>query len=229
MSTPPAERSLLDRYLIAIPFVVATLAILSLLFWQAAIRKSPTIFTDELEWSQLSRAIAATGHAARRGEPFSFKSLYAYLIAPFWWIHSTSSAYTAIKYLNTIVMALTAVPVYLLARTLVSKRIAAIAALASLCTTALYYAPFLIPEVLAYPTFVLCAYVSIRALAGAGRRWIAAAIVLDLFATDGAQRADRAARRVRARRSHPLARRPAREEAPRAPAGASSTTSAQAS
>lgn len=183
MSTPPAERSLLDRYLASIPFVIATLALLSLLFWQAAIRKSPTVFTDELEWTQLSRAIASTGHAARRGEPFDFKSLYAYLIAPGWWIHSTSSAYAAIKYLNTIVMALTAVPVYLLARTMVSSRVAAIAALASLSTTALYYAPFLIPEVLAYPTFVLCAYVSIRALAGAGRRWIAAAIVLDLLAT----------------------------------------------
>jgi hypothetical protein len=183
VSTPPDQKSLLDRYLAAVPFVVATLAVLSLLFWQAAIRKSPTIFTDELEWSQLSRAIASTGHAARRGEPFAFKSLYAYVIAPGWWIHSTSSAYTAIKYLNTIVMALTAVPVYLLARTMVSKRIAAIAALASLCTTALFYAAFLIPEVLAYPTFVLCAYVSIRALAGAGRRWIAAAIVLDLLAT----------------------------------------------
>ena len=182
MSTPPVERSLLDRYLAAIPFVVATLAVLSLLFWQAAIRKTPTIFTDELEWSQLSRAIAATGHAARRGEPFAYKSLYAYLIAPGWWIHSTSSAYTAIKYLNTIVMALTAIPVYLLARTMVSTRIAAIAALASLCTTALFYAAFVIPEVLAYPTFVLCAYVSIRALAGGGRRWIGAAIVLDVLA-----------------------------------------------
>jgi hypothetical protein len=184
VSTPQPERSLLDRYLAAIPFVVATLAILSLLFWEAAIRKSPTIFTDELEWSQLSRAIADTGHAARRGEPFAFKSVYAYLIAPGWWIHSTNSAYAAIKYLNTIVMALTAVPVYLLARTLVTKRVAAIAALASLCTTAVYYAAFLIPEVLAYPTFALCAYVSIRALATGGRKWIAAAIVLDLLATE---------------------------------------------
>jgi len=183
VSTPQAERSLLDRYLAAIPFVIATIAILSLLFWEASIRKSPTIFTDELEWSQLSRAIAATGHAARRGEPFAYKSLYAYLIAPGWWIHSTSSAYAAIKYLNAIVMALTAIPVYLLARTLVSTRVAAIAAFASLCTTAIYYAAFLIPEVLAYPTFALCAYVSIRALAGGGRKWIVAAIVLDLLAT----------------------------------------------
>ena len=61
-------------------------------------RKTPWIFTDELEWTQISRSIAATGHAARRGEPIYFKSLYAYLIAPVWWIHSTSAAYSAIKY-----------------------------------------------------------------------------------------------------------------------------------
>jgi hypothetical protein len=54
---------------------------------------------------------------------------------------------------------------------------------AAICTSALYYAGFLLPEVLAYPTFALCAWVSIRALSGGGRRWIAAAIVLDLLAT----------------------------------------------
>ena len=84
MSAPPPERSLLDRYLAAIPFVVATLGVLSILFWQAAIRKSPTLFTDEFEWTQLSRAIAETGHAARRGQSFDYKSLYAFLIAPGW-------------------------------------------------------------------------------------------------------------------------------------------------
>lgn len=183
MITPPAQRSLLDRYLAAIPFVIAALALLSLLFWQAAIRKSPTLFTDEFEWTQLSRAIAETGHAARRGQPFDYKSLYAFLIAPGWWIDSTSTAYATIKYLNTTVMALTAIPVYLLARTMVSTRLALVAALGSLCTTALYYAPFLVPEVLAYPTFALCAYVSIRALTRGERRWIVAAIVLDLLAT----------------------------------------------
>jgi hypothetical protein len=183
VSAPQTERSLLDRYLAAFPFVVATLALLSILFWQAAIRKSPTLFTDEFEWTELSRAIADTGHAARRGQPFDYKSLYAFMIAPGWWIHSTSTAYTMIKYLNTSVMALAAVPVYLLARTMVSTRLAVVAGLASLCTTALYYAAFLVPEVLAYPTFALCAYLSIRALAGGGRRFIAAAIVADLLAS----------------------------------------------
>lgn len=182
-SPPPAERSFLDRYLALLPYAVAVLALLSLLFWEAAIRRTPTIGTDEFEWAQISRAIAATGHAARRGEPIGFKSLYAFLIAPLWWIHSVGAAYAAIKYVNTIVMALTAIPTYLIARTMVSTRAAAIAAIASVCTTALYYAGFLLPEVLAYPMFALCAWASIRALSGGGRRWIATAIVLGVIAT----------------------------------------------
>lgn len=168
----------LDRFLAAIPVVLAAIVLLSILLWEAAARKSPTIFTDELEWTQLSRAIASTGHAARRGEPISFKSLYAFLIAPGWWLHSTASAYAAIKYLDTVVMALTAVPVYLLARWLVPARTATLVALGTLCTSAFFYAALLIPEVLAYPAFALYAYVAVRALSGSGRRWTVAAVVL---------------------------------------------------
>jgi hypothetical protein len=177
------EPTSLDRFLAVIPIAIAVLALLSLLLWEAAIRKTPTIFTDELEWSQISRSIAATGHAARRGEPIGFKSLYVFLIAPAWWLHSTNTAYTVIKYVNTIVMALVAIPTFLIARTMVSTRAATVTALASLCTTAFFYAGFIVTESLAYPTFALCALVSIRALAGGGRKWIAAAIVLDLAAS----------------------------------------------
>lgn len=184
MTAPAAARTtFLDRFLALLPLLLVLLALLSLLFWEAAIRKTPTIFGDELEWTQISRSIAATGHAARRGEPISFKSLYAFLIAPLWWIHSTGAAYAAIKYVNTVVMALAAIPTYLIARTMVARSDALVAALAALCTSALYYAGFILPEVLAYPTFVLGAWVSIRALSGGGRRWIAGAIVLDLVAT----------------------------------------------
>jgi hypothetical protein len=177
-----SERSLTDRLLAAIPFAVAALALLSLFFWEAAARKTPTVFTDELKWAQLSRAIAATGHAAQRGEPASFKSLYAYFIAPAWWVHSTKTAYSVAKYLDTLAMCLAAVPVYLIGRMLLPARIAALAALAAICTSALYYAGFLIPEPLAYPVFMLAAYTGIRALAGGGRRWIVAAVLFALLA-----------------------------------------------
>lgn len=178
------QRNALDRFLAAIPVAVAALILLSILFWQASARRSPTIFTDELEWTQISRAIAHTGHAARRGEPISFKSLYAFLIAPGWWLHSTALAYSFIKYLNTVVMALTAVPVYLLARLLVSRQAAALSALGTLCTSALFYAALLIPEVLAYPVFALYAYVIVRSLSGDGRRWTVAGVVLSVVAVE---------------------------------------------
>lgn len=175
------ERRLLDRFLAAVPVAVVALCLLALFFWEAWARKTPTIFTDELEWSQVSRAIATTGHGARRGIPIGFKSLYAYFIAPVWWIHSTRSAYSAAKYLDTVAMCLTAIPVYLTARLLVRPRAALLAGFGSICTSALFYAGFLIPEPLAYPVFALTAYAGIRALSGHGRRWWVSAILLALL------------------------------------------------
>ena len=174
--------SRLDRFIAAVPVMVAGLVLLSLVLWESASLKSPIIFGDELEWSMISRAIAHTGHGARLGVPTGFRSFDAYLIAPMWWLSSTHAAYTGIKYLQGIVMALAAIPVYLLARTLVSRGWAIAVALGTLCTSAYVYAPLLQPEALAYPTFMLCAYLSVQALAGRGRRWTIAAIVLSLLA-----------------------------------------------
>jgi hypothetical protein len=178
------ERDALDRFIAAVPFAIAALIILSVIFWQAAVRKTPTLFTDELKWAQLSRGIAETGHAALRGEPQPFASLYSYLIAPAWWIDSTASAYAAIKYLNAIVMASASIPVYFLARRLVSPTAAVIAALGTMCTSALFYAAFLLPEVLAYPTFALFAYVAFRSLSGGGWRWTLATVALAVVAVE---------------------------------------------
>ena len=137
--------------------LLAGLAVVVLVFYwvEASLRKTPWLFTDELEWSQLSRAIAATGHAARRGQPHSFESLYSYLIAPAWWIHSTATAYAAIKAENTVVMCLTALPAYLLARLLLSRRASLVVAVASIAIPAMSYATSIVPEPLAYLWFAL--------------------------------------------------------------------------
>ena len=126
-------RSRVDRAFALIPVAALAAAILTFYFVEAWLRKTPWVFTDEEEWTQISRAIAATGHAARRGQPIYFQSLYVYVIAPVWWIHSTASAYAALKYLNAVVMSLAAVPTYLLARYYVTTRTAvAVAVLAVL-------------------------------------------------------------------------------------------------
>ena len=169
--------SLLDRLLSAIPLasIVVWLALVGM--FETVGRKSPTIFTDELEWAQISRSIADDGHPARRGAAISFKTLYVFLLAPVWWIHDTAAAYDAAKYLNVAVMCLAAVPAYALARRLVSKPAALIVAAATIATPAMVYAGYLVPEVLAYPWSVLCAWFAVGSLAGRGRRWTIAAVV----------------------------------------------------
>ena len=60
-----------------------------LALWQASNHPTPTIFTDELEMTQLARAIAETGHATLRGQPIhGLAPLVAYLSAPFWWLNT---------------------------------------------------------------------------------------------------------------------------------------------
>jgi hypothetical protein len=165
-----AGRTLFDRALAAIPALLAGLMLVGLYGVEAWLRKTPWVFTDELEWSQISRAIAATGHPARRGQPIYFKSLYAYLIAPCWWIHSTAGAYAAIKYLNAIVMTLAAVPTYLLARMLVSRRAAAVVAVLAVTIPAMSYTSSIVPEVLGYTWYAVCSWLIVRALTT--KRWL---------------------------------------------------------
>ncbi|HEV2590342.1 MAG TPA: hypothetical protein VGU02_00485, partial [Gaiellaceae bacterium] len=80
-----------------------------------------------------------------------------------------------------LVMAAAAIPVYLLARTLVPRRWAQAAALGTLCTSAYVFGPLILPEALAYTWFAMTAYISVQALAGKGRRWKIAAIVACLL------------------------------------------------
>jgi hypothetical protein len=165
-----------DRLRAAVPLIGLALGVLTFYWIEAWRRRTPWVFPDELEWTQLSRSVAASGHAARRGEPIFFKSLYVFVIAPFWWIHSTSAAYAAIKYVNVVVMCLAAVPTYLTARMLVARRVAGAVAVLAIAIPAMSYTTSIVPEPLAYPWFVLTAWLSVRALA-APTRWSVALAV----------------------------------------------------
>jgi hypothetical protein len=169
--SPPRTRALA-----AAPAVGFVLVVVVFYLVEASLRPTPWVFTDELEWTQISRAIAATGHAARRGQPVFFKSLYAYLIAPAWWIHSTARAYSLIKDLNALVMCLAAVPAFLLARMLCPRRAAATVAVLTISIPAMSYATSIIPEPLAYLWFTTTAWLSVRALASPRRTAVALAV-----------------------------------------------------
>jgi hypothetical protein len=181
-AAPARRRGPLERFIGSLPVLGLAMAIVIFYCVEAWTRHTPWIFTDELEWSQISRSIAATGHAARRGQAVSFKSLYAFVIAPFWWIHSTTTAYAAIKYANAVIMASAAIPTYLLGRMLVSRRGALAAAVLSVAVPAMSYVTTIIVEVLAYPYYAWCSLLSVRALRSKRQRDVVLAV---LFAGGG--------------------------------------------
>jgi hypothetical protein len=171
-------RTWFDRLYSALPLVTVFVALLALYAWEAARHASPWVFTDELELSQISRAIEATGHGARRGEPYFWQSLYTWLIAPAWAISSTSLAYAVAKYIGVITMTLSLVPTYLLARTIASPRAALFAAAGTASVPALAYGPMILEEPLSYPYAALAFFVIAVALVRRTPLWIAAAIGL---------------------------------------------------
>jgi hypothetical protein len=158
---------------------VAYLCLGSLYAWQASQRVSPSIFSDEIEFTQISRGIAETGMPSRLGEPSGFGSLYTYLVAPAWWLDPTD-AWEAAKLIGVLVMTATIFPAYGLARFVVSGPWALAAAVGAVAAPPLAYAPYLLEEPLAYPfsTTALWAITAMVARPSRGRFALAGALCL---------------------------------------------------
>jgi hypothetical protein len=180
--TTPAERTLADRVLAAVPLLSIFLWLAIVYVIQAWAHKTPWLFGDELELTQLSRAIADTGHAARRGDPYSFTTLWTYVLAPAWLIDNLHSAYATVKYLTVIVMTATAFPAYGLARLFVGRRPALFVAAASAAIPALGYSSMIVEEPFAYFWSTLALFLILRALITPSRWWIGSAVVASLIA-----------------------------------------------
>ena len=103
----------------ALPLAVLYTALAALYVWQALRHATPTIFTDEIEFTQVSRSIAdGNGAAFRGGVDAGFPGLYPYLAAPAWWLDSVGQAYGVIKVLGALLMTTVLFPTYVLARML---------------------------------------------------------------------------------------------------------------
>jgi hypothetical protein len=173
----PVERTLADRLLAAVPLASVFLWLCIVYAIEAWAHATPWLFGDELELTQLSRSIADTGHAARRGESHSFNTLWTYVLAPAWLIDDVHTAYTTVKYVAVLVMTLTVFPAYALARQLVAPRPALFVAAASAAIPALAYSSMIVEEPLAYPYSTLCLFLILRVLVAPSRWWIAGAVV----------------------------------------------------
>jgi len=169
--------SRLDRAVAALPLVSAWLLVFVLFAWHASAHPSPWLFSDEAEYTQLSRSIAEGGDALRRGEDRDFSSLYTVVLAPVWFIEDTETAYEVAKQVGVLLMTLAFFPAYWLARTLVPRGWALFAAVGTVSIPAMAYSRLLISEPLAYPVATLTLFLLVKALATWRREWLAGALL----------------------------------------------------
>jgi hypothetical protein len=127
-----------------------------------------TVMSDEMFYSKIAIAFTETGsplphlHGVRIDY---FPYLYSLLIAPFYGLLDPQSAFQAAHVLNAFLMTSAAVPVYLLARELLSRPWSWAAALLALAVPWLALASFVMTEAAAYPIFLWAFLACHRALA----------------------------------------------------------------
>ena len=126
---------------------------------------TPWILPDEFIYSELAKSFAHDGRFLVSGAPYGgFGKVYPALIAPAWLWHSMSVTYGVAKALNSVLMSLAAVPVYLWARRLVSPTLALVTAALVLILPAYVYTGTIMTENASFPTFALAAFALALAL-----------------------------------------------------------------
>jgi hypothetical protein len=113
----------------------------------------PWIVPDEIIYSELAKSIAVGHLPAVRGlTQLDYGNVYPVLIAPAWALFSDATqAYAAARIIGACVMALSAVPAYLLARLFLPARSALIVASFAVFLPSLLLSGMLLTEVALYP------------------------------------------------------------------------------
>ena len=129
--------------------------------------ESTWIIPDELIYSELAQSLADGGPPSIRGEQsYGVVGLgYPAVLAPVSAIFSdTSAAYAVARALNALVLALTALPAYFLARQFVRPTFALLVAVLAVSVPSMLYAGTLMTEVVLYPVFVSALLAMVKSL-----------------------------------------------------------------
>jgi hypothetical protein len=139
--------------------------------WAALEVPVPWIAPDEMVYGLLGRGLYEHGSLDILGGPTPFYSLLTpvFVGLPLS-VTDLATGYDLLHGLQALAMSLTAVPVYLWARSLVSRRSALLAAALAVAVPGLTYAGLVLTEVLFYPLLVLAAWAAAEAIARPTRR-----------------------------------------------------------
>jgi hypothetical protein len=152
-----------------------TAAVLGLIFTVSLVLRvgdgravpAPWIIPDELWYADLGRSFAESGRLVFRDSPTSIWSLgplYPILISPAYLLAHADKAYELVKVLNALFWSLAAIPTYLLARRMLSRNFALLAALLAVAVPSSVYTTKVMTENVAYPTFLVGMLLLVRCL-----------------------------------------------------------------
>ena len=138
----PAPPKALARVSIGVWLGLLVLASIALRLVVNTRFRAPTILTDELTYATLARQIVDDGVAQITGY-----GIYPLLLAPSWVLFDFGTdAYTAMKATNAVLVSLTAIPVFLLARRMMRDRFALLAAALTLLMPSMAFSGHIMTE-----------------------------------------------------------------------------------
>ena len=144
---------------------------------------APWIMTDELAHSEMAKSFAGGEGLEVRGSPSYARTLYPVLISPAWLADSVETAFATAKAINTVVMTLACVPLYLWARRLMSEGWALASATLFLLLPAFAYTATIMTESAFLPLFLLALLAFARALETPTVLWQLCAVAAAFAAT----------------------------------------------
>jgi hypothetical protein len=143
---------------------------------------APSVFYDELAYQKLAQSVGQTGQLALFGKQgLTYSPLYPLLLSPLYAFHlSGPTAYSAALVLNCLLFALASLPIYRIARFVLSPGRSIVAVALSSLAPLMLYSSFVMSENLAYPLFLFAVWAMLATICAPRVR--ADAVVLGLCA-----------------------------------------------
>ena len=148
--------------------------------WLARDLVAPFIMVDEIIWSEIARGIADAGEPLLRDQPDpGYSVVYPLLISPAYALFDAlPTAYAAVKTWNSVLMSLAAIPAFFLARRVVARGYALLAALLAVAVPSLAYTGTVMTENAFYPLFLAFVLVLVVALERPKPLWVVLLLAL---------------------------------------------------
>jgi hypothetical protein len=150
--------------------------------WLNARVEAPWIMADELAHAEMAKSFADGEGLEVRGLPSYARTLYPVLISPAWLADSVETAFAAAKTINTLVMTLACIPLYVWARRFLSEPWALASAALLLLLPAFAYTGTIMTESAFLPLFLLALWTFARALETPTLVWQLSALATALLA-----------------------------------------------